>query len=560
MPLLTGSNTRRATLRRLKPQPAKMLEEGEHDDLARGILTTEISPGRARVMTAAFLAAIVALPVIQGAIELVRGGQIQALSVFRSVPTRANLDQFERDLNKSSIAQQAVQPWLQLNLSSELGFGTTNVILGRDGWLFYRPGIDWLTGPGLLDATRLAVRKQQLIDAGETNPSPDPRPAIVAFHESCRAAGVHLVVIPVPDKATLQAALLSSRFDARQAGEMPVNVDYQRLLDELRSSGVDVFDPTPKYVEEDEPRFLRQDTHWTPEWMETVARGLAGHLRTQVPALRTEQQTWTTEEWRVSRTGDLVEMLKLPPGQKLYPPQTVTVHRVLNAWDGQAWEARAEADVLLLGDSFSNIYCTRDLGWGDAAGFPAHLARFLGGDVDVIARNGSGASATRRELARRSDPLKGKKVVLWEFAARELMTANWDVVPLPANRPGAPSEGSAQTPGEGVAALVLEGTIVAASHVPPPLSVPYKDCLTYVKLKVDRVLEGSPNDDHVIAVFWGMKENVRLPPADYGAGKRLRLSLTPLRKAPVTLQTVRSADDLDDYERRPYYVLEERAP
>ena len=29
--------------------------------------------------------------------------------------------------------------------------------------------------------------------------------------------------------------------------------------------------------------------------------------------------------------------------------------------------------MLLLGDSFSNIYCTTDLGWGEAAGFPAQL-------------------------------------------------------------------------------------------------------------------------------------------------------------------------------------------
>jgi hypothetical protein len=32
-----------------------------------------------------------------------------------------------------------------------------------------------------------------------------------------------------------------------------------------------------------------------------------------------------------------------------------------------------------------------------------------------------------------------------------------------------------------------------------------------------------------------------------------------MRKAPVNLRSARSADDLDDYERPPYYVLEERA-
>jgi hypothetical protein len=89
--------------------------------------------------------------------------------------------------------------------------------------------------------------------------------------------------------------------------------------------------------------------------------------------------------------------------------------------------------------------------------------------------------------------------------------------------------------------------------------VPYKDCLTYTKLRVDRVVDGICQDDHVIAVFWGMKDNVRLPAADYSQGKRLRLKLVPMRKAPVNLRTARSADDLDDDQRPPYYVLEERA-
>ena len=202
-------------------------------------------------------------------------------------PHARNLDAFEKDLTRQSFARQFVKPRLQLSLSRELGFGTTQVILGREGWLFYRPGIDWLTGPGLLDATRLALRKRDLLDEGEAKPSPDPLPAIRAFHQDCRKAGVHLVVVPVPDKATLQAAELTSRFDRKDPGGPPVNVDYRRFLQDLRASGVDVFDPTPKDVRpSDPPRFLRQDTHWTPEWMEAVAHDLADHLKVRIPALR----------------------------------------------------------------------------------------------------------------------------------------------------------------------------------------------------------------------------------------------------------------------------------
>ena len=100
---------------------------------------------------------------------------------------------------------------------------------------------------------------------------------------------------------------------------------------------------------------------------------------------------------------------------------------------------------------------------------------------------------------------------------------------------------------------------MATSRVPQPFAVPYKDCLTYVKLRVDRVVDGTVRDDHVIAVFWGMRDNVRLPAADYSDGKAAPVEPGADAEGPVSLRTVRSADDLDDYERRPYYVLEERS-
>ncbi len=139
-----------------QPRPDQV--GGAQDDLSRGILTTEIHPLLARVLTIGFLALIVAVPVIQTTLELVRRSRIQALTVFTRVPTRANLDEFEKDLTRQSFARQIVKPRMQLNLSRDLGFGSTQVILGREGWLFYRPGVDWLAGPGLLDATRLALR------------------------------------------------------------------------------------------------------------------------------------------------------------------------------------------------------------------------------------------------------------------------------------------------------------------------------------------------------------------------------------------------------------------
>jgi alginate O-acetyltransferase complex protein AlgJ len=127
-------------------------------------------------------------------------------------------------------------------------------------------------------------------------------------------------------------------------------------------------------------------------------------------------------------------MLKLPDEQQLFQPQSVLVHQVQDD-SGEAWEPDSAADVLLLGDSFTNIYSLDGMGWGSASGLAPHLALALHRPVDVIAHNDSGAFATRQALSRElqagQDRLAGKRVVIWEFAARELSVGDWKPLEFP---------------------------------------------------------------------------------------------------------------------------------
>jgi len=160
----------------------------------------------------------------------------------------------------------------------------------------------------------------------------------------------------------------------------------------------------------------------------------------------------------VSRVGDVTDMLGLPEGQTLFAPDTITVHQVRDA-KGAAFEPAAESEVLLLGDSFTNVFSLDQMGWGEAAGFGAHLARALHRDVDVIAQNDSGAFATRQLLANAlgdakdegpgaagapaRDRLSGKKVVIWELASRELAVGNWKPIAWPGTAATAATGGAA---------------------------------------------------------------------------------------------------------------------
>jgi hypothetical protein len=403
-----------------------------HDErLRRGILDTDITRGRARAMAVVFIVGIFAVPVAQEVMQRVRGDDSVLPELFHHRPTRASLRQFEDDLEQASYAKDYVQPRVQALLTRLGRVGNKKAVVGRDGWLYYKPGIDYVGGPGFLARDTLDGRERAARDAGGPELAADPRPAILAFARALAARGIALVLFPVPDKAMLQPAELDGRGGA---GALPIphNPDWGRFVDEMTAAGVTVFDPSPRTLAKGEaPRYLIQDTHWTPTWMQDVAGALATVVTRVARLPPATRPAWRQVEQPVARVGDIVDMLKLPEGQTVFTPQAVTVREIEDA-AGAAWEPDEKADVLLLGDSFTNVFSLEAMGWGAAAGLAPHLAFALGRPVDVIAQNDSGAFATRqalaRELAGGTDRLAGKRVVVWEFASRELAVGDWKPV------------------------------------------------------------------------------------------------------------------------------------
>jgi alginate O-acetyltransferase complex protein AlgJ len=175
--------------------------------------------------------------------------------------------------------------------------------------------------------------------------------------------------------------------------------------------------------------------------MESVARALAGCVA-DLNALSASPapNALHAVEQPSARVGDIVDMLKLPDAQTLFQPQSVSIHQVRDALDNP-WEPDANAEVLLLGDSFSNIYSLEGMGWGSAAGLAPQLSLALGRPVDAILQNDSGAFATRQSLARElsagEDRLNRKRVVIWEFASRELSVGDWKTIAWNLGKPEA---------------------------------------------------------------------------------------------------------------------------
>jgi alginate O-acetyltransferase complex protein AlgJ len=362
-----------------------------------------------------------------GVVSVQADGTWRSLMVGNRILVQA-LVAFEDALEDGSELGRLLRPPTQLFLSRWLGAGNERAYTGRNRWLFYRPDVEYVTGAGFLDAGYMA-RRVANADQWTTPPQPDARRAILAFKQQLDAQGIALVLVPTPVKPVVHPERLAwRRITDRQ---VPLqNASYARFVEELRRNGVLVFDPAESIVGaargSQTTQYLATDTHWRPETMEAVAGDLAAFVRQHV-TLPVGSLNYRVEPKEVRQYGDIAIMLDLPRTQTLYPMESVTIRRVLSP-DGTPWQPSREADVLVLGDSFSNMFSLASMGWGDSAGFVEHVSLALQRPVDRIVQNDQASYATR-ELLRRSgaDRLAAKRVVIYQFATRELLFGDWRI-------------------------------------------------------------------------------------------------------------------------------------
>lgn len=522
------------------PETHRKVTREEEAELA--LKNTSFTPRSKSLLILIFLVIILSVPGIQLAVEL-RGPRTEgrlgtfniykaypawekiravrsARDLWRLLPRAAELKAIEEELESESVVSAWLLPRVQSVLTEKLQAGTEQVYLGHDGWLFYRPDVDYVTGAPFLDPA--TIRRRELAAAVQ----PDPLKAIVAFRDQLAARGIELIVVPIAMKPGVEVANLSARAKSNLVLQNPSFREFKALM---QNAGIRLFDPASvlaerKAVAANAPLFLQTDTHWRPEIMELIAENLAGFIQSPGPASQTTFQVSATE---ISGVGDIARMLKLPESQRVYRPETVTIHEVLVG--NAPWRPSKTADILLLGDSFSNVFSLGALGWGESAGFAEHLSRALGDrPLDCILRNSDAAFATReilsRELARGRDRLAGKKLVVWQFAARELAFGDWKMLEMKLGQP-TPAKFFVPKTGE---AVVMSGTIEAISDVPRPGSVPYADHIVAMHL-TDLTRERSDASEGLESLVYveSMRDNILTPAARFRPGDRVTLRLHP---------------------------------
>jgi len=573
----------------VKPEQTKTMAREPRGRLTREDIAkieighTEVKRSTAWTLILLFLAIVFAVPVSQHMVDIRAGlaGERptpvpQFYDIFRMLPASAekaaeekdsviatvftanrymlkDINVYEDEMKAQSVLTEGLVPPAQLFMSRFLGVGNEKGFIGREGWLFYRPGVKYLTGKPFLAPDRLAA-----IEASGSEwrkaPQPDPRKAIVQFRDQLAERGIELIVMPTPVKPMIHPEMYTRRADGRQIVQNP---SYGPFVEQLRAEGVRVFEPgdvlMARKLASGRPQYHKADTHWLPDAMQTVAARLAETARQAAPLRSVSSARYVRKAEQVTNLGDIAIMLKLPEWQTLFPPETVTIQRVRTA-EGQDWAPSGDAEVLLLGDSFSNIYSLGEMNWGSSAGLAEQLACELAAPVDLIAKNDNGSHATREalrlDLARGVDRLAGKKVVIWQFAIRELAVGDWKLMDMKLGEKRAPTTVAAE-------GLTVQGVVAAASAPRDPDTV-YPDYLRQLHVTDLTVSGGELGEADIVVYVWSLRGGKPQPGDDLKPGDRVRLKLQPWEKASATVGRLNRSDldDMDLMLKTPWWAAE----
>jgi hypothetical protein len=357
--------------------------------------------------------------VVQFVVELSEGERPQFAELFRQSPTKDNLRMFENDLEKSCRLADRLRPsvqYVQFLLLRDTG---DKALMGRSGWFFYKPAVQYLIEP--LPA-----------DSGYSRA--DVLSAIISFRDQLARRSIKLLVVPVPNKASIYPEMLTRR---AEGSELPVNPKTIEIISRLRESGVEIVDLFSLFAEarkslspgDNTKYYLAQDSHWSSDGMRLAAQAVAKRILVLGWAEKGKVK-YSLKPTTIERYGDVLKMMRVPQVESSFEAETLNCEQVIDSDTGKVYQDDLNSQVLVIGDSFLRIYGRDEPG---SAGFIEHLACELGFPLTSIVNDGGASTLVRQELSRKSDLLNNKKLVIWEFVERDIRfgTEGWQQVQLP---------------------------------------------------------------------------------------------------------------------------------
>ncbi|HEY2672107.1 MAG TPA: hypothetical protein VGJ07_17285 [Rugosimonospora sp.] len=234
--------------------------------------------------------------------------------------------------------------WISEHVFRELSTrdaGSTAVLAGRDGWLFYRQDMLRRCAPAQpLDSTLAQLdRLGRLVTS----------------------MGREFVVTVPPDKSTIEVAMLPREYPSRACSEAAGRAFWNRMNGTPPAGYVDLYGPISLVARQQGHAYYATDTHWSPTASAAYARTLVSRIDPDL----LDTTTFSTSGSQV-KTTDLTKMIGMPRTERAPAVQVrrsgVTVHRETRTMDGypaaHSTATTTGAPVsttptLILGDSFT---------------------------------------------------------------------------------------------------------------------------------------------------------------------------------------------------------------
>ena len=375
--------------------------------------------GKHIFLVAAFVVIIFGVGLAQMGIELTQGERPQFLELFVQRPTEANLRAFEKDLEDACWFSEKLRPWIQYLHFVILKDAGDKALIGRQGWLFYKPGVQYLVEPWPIGAD-LGGDKGDVISV------------ILSFRDQLADRGIELLIVPAPGKASVYPEKLACR--AREM-KRPLNTHTLKIISALEDAGVEVVNLFEVFSQGraresagDRRYYLSHDTHWSPAGVRLAAKAV-GQKVLELGWAEKGTVEYDLKPVMIKRYGDIPGMMQVPQIERCFVPEEVHCTQVVNAKSGKPYEDDPNSEILVLGDSFLRIYEQDEPGSG---GFIAHLAKELKRPLASIVNDGGASTLVRQQLSRRPGLLVRKKLVIWEFVERDIRfgTEGWQQVTL----------------------------------------------------------------------------------------------------------------------------------
>jgi len=337
---------------------------------------------------------------------------------------------YEKDLEKRSVIASTIRPVMQHVRYRLLGDPGEKAIKGKLGWLFYRPGVEYLYRPSVFD------RRSKTTDYNDKPLMDDPVEAITDFRDQLALRNIDLLIVVTPGKASVYPDYFTG--PPGQCVQKGVS-QTSAFLDTLTRHGINVVDLFSPYLRErcndslhDEKMYLSLDTHWKYRGLSLAAATVAARIQ-EYPWYQDDHfsVSYALDTVTVQREGDIGVMTDLGsnPFERLrifFPLEATRCVKVLKPVldeDGAVTKRVPYKDdyknarILILGDSFSRIYQTDAPG---SSGFISHLAADLSEPLASLISDGGASTLVREKLARNSGLLKSKRLVVWEFVERDI--------------------------------------------------------------------------------------------------------------------------------------------